>query len=188
MMQMFRRTALDSIRARAARCAVFCLLAAVAQAQSPAPDNLDISLVAEVREDIAAPGGRRISRLVPATHIEQGQEIFYTVRVRNTAGAPVPDVEIIQRIPDNTVYVAGSATGPGVEVALSADGGQNFGNEGQLTIVDQSAVALMQASSFDRAALTRAATPPDYTHIRWRLRNPLAPGAVALLRFRAVFR
>jgi hypothetical protein len=30
--------------------------------------------------------------------------------------------------------------------------------------------------------------PQDYTHIRWHLRNALAPGAVALARFRAVFR
>ncbi len=185
---MFRGTALDSLRVRTVCCTVLCLLAAVPQSQPRAADNVDISLVAEVREEIAAPGGRRISRLVPAASIEQGQEIFYTVRVRNAANVPVGDIEVVQRIPENTVYVPRSATGPGVEVFLSADGGRNFGKEGQLTIVDQSAVALMQATSLDPAALTRPATAPDYTHIHWRLRNPLAPGAVALVRFRAVFR
>jgi len=170
------------------RCTVLCLLAAIPQSQPRAADDVDISLVAEVREDIPAPGGRRISRLIPATSLEQGQEILYTVRIRNSAAAPVGDIEVVQRIPENTVYVPNSATGPGVEVSLSADGGQNFGSEGQITIVDQSAVALMQATSLDRAALTRPATPPDYTHIRWRLRDPLAAGAVALVRFRAVFR
>ena len=31
----------------------------------------------------------------------------------------------------------------------------------------------------------RRAAVEDYTHVRWRLRAPLAPGATALLRFRA---
>lgn len=183
-----RRTALDRAGARAALLVVLCLSIVFQARPARAADDVEISLVAEVREEIAAPGGRRIFRLIPATTIEQGQEIFYTVRVRNPAAAPIAAIEIVQRIPENTVYVPGSATGPGVEVSLSADGGRTFGIEGQITIVDQSALALMQATTLDRAALTRAATPPDYTHIRWRLRNPLASGAVALVRFRAVFR
>lgn len=152
------------------------------------PDEVHVSLVAEVRESIPVPAGARpLSRLVPASTLEQGQEIFYTVRIRNPASAAASDVEVVQRIPENTVYVPGSATGPGVEVSVSADGGLTWGDEGTLTVVDQSAVALMQATSLDRAALTRHAKPQDYTHVRWRLRRPLPAGAVALARFRAVF-
>lgn len=152
-----------------------------------AADELEVTLVAEVREEFQVSPGRRIQRLVPATTLRQGQEIFYTVRIRNPSSVPARDVEVVQRIPQNTTYVPNSASGPGAQIALSADGGLTFGNEGQLTVVDQSAVALMQATSTDRQALTRPATARDYTHIRWRLRNPLAPGATALARFRAVF-
>ena len=158
-----------------------------AQAEESAATQLEISLIAEVREDIEVTPGRRLARLIPATALHQGQEVFYTVRVRNPSMAAARDVEVVQRIPENTIYVPNSAAGPGAEIAISADGGQSFGREGQLTIVDQSASALSQAASLDRASLTRPAAPRDYTNIRWRLRNPLAPGAVALARFRAVF-
>ncbi|HKE95571.1 MAG TPA: hypothetical protein VKB34_14755 [Povalibacter sp.] len=183
-------TALDTARHELRAAALSWLLLTLCM-QWPvtvrAADELDIALVAEVREDVEVTPGRKIARLIPATALHQGQEIFYTVRIRNPAAVPARDVEVVQRIPENTVYVANSAGGPGADIAISADGGQNFGREGQLTVVDQSALALMQAPSTDRESLTRPATPQDYTHIRWHLRNPLAPGAIALARFRAVF-
>ncbi|HEY5809595.1 MAG TPA: hypothetical protein VIT67_16590 [Povalibacter sp.] len=150
-------------------------------------DKPEVELVAEVREEVEVAPGRSIARLVPAGVLHQGQEIFYTVRIRNPTAAPLQNVEVIQRIPQNTAYVPDSAGGPGADIDVSADGGQTFGNEGQLSIVDQSTLALMQTSVTDRHPLTRPAVPADYTHIRWRLRNSLAPGAVALARFRAAF-
>jgi uncharacterized repeat protein (TIGR01451 family) len=164
---------------------VFGLLAPLGL--SSAAEEVEVTLVAEVRLEIPVPGGRSTARLIPASTLVQGQEIFYTVRIRNPAAVAASDVEVVHRMPENTVYVPQSATGPGVDIALSADGGRTFGEEGRITLVDQSAVALMQATILDPAALTRPAKPQDYTHIRWRLRNPLAPGAVALARFRAVF-
>lgn len=147
---------------------------------SPSAQEIETTLVAEVRQEIPAPNGRRIARLMPATTLKQGQEIFYTVRIRNTAAVPVRDVEVTQRIPENTTYVPDSAAGPGAEVTLSADGGISFGAEGELTVTEQPTPVQLPS--------TRPATPQDYTHVRWRLRNALAPGAVALARFRAVFR
>jgi uncharacterized repeat protein (TIGR01451 family) len=170
------------------RCAILAIGLLAPLFSSSAAEDVEVMLVAEVRLEISVPGGRSTARLIPATTLEQGQEIFYTVRIRNPAAVAAGDVEVVHRIPENTVYVPESATGPGVDVALSADGGLTFGEEGRITLVDQSAVALMQATTLDRAALTRPAKPQDYTHIRWHLRNPLAPGAVALARFRAVFR
>jgi uncharacterized repeat protein (TIGR01451 family) len=170
-------------------CALLWLFgSAQIEAADEASRDLDIVLVAEVRADVEVSPGRRVTRLVPATALRQGQEIFYTVRIRNTTTVPARDVEVVQRIPQNTVYVPHSAAGPGADIALSADGGQTFGREGELTVFDQSAIALMRAPHPDRATLTRPAMPQDYTHIRWHLRNALAPGAVALARFRAVFR
>ena len=40
----------------------------------------------------------------------------------------------------------------------------------------------------DVEGTTQLAPVAQYTHIRWQLRNPLAPGATALARFRATFR
>lgn len=132
--------------------------------------ELRTELIAEVRESIGT-RNRPAFRMVPATRLAQGQEVYYTVRITNPTPVFANKVQVSQKIPANTTYVAGSAGGPGAEVEFSIDGGQTFAPAGKLKLAD---------------GLTKA--PPErYTHIRWRLRNPLAPGATALARFRATF-
>jgi uncharacterized repeat protein (TIGR01451 family) len=111
---------------------------------------------------------------VPADQLHVGDEIFYTLRVRNSDNTARETI-IVKPIPRNTRYVPNSATGPGVVVDFSVDGGVTFAPAEQL---------LAHAAG----NVTRPATVDDYTHIRWRLRHPLASGATALLRFRAVLR
>lgn len=137
--------------------------------------QVETTLVAEVREESMGSSGNPVRYFVPARLLEQGREVFYTVRIKNPGAQFAADVAVVQRIPQNTDYVPNSATGPGAEISVSADGGVTFGPEGGLTYTDPTGIA-------------RPATTQDYTHIRWRLRNPLAPGAIALARFRAVFR
>ena len=132
--------------------------------------ELRTRLIAEVRETVNAQD-RPVHRMVPATRLSQGQEVYYTVRITNPTPVFANNVVVSQKIPANTTYVKGSATGPGAEVEFSIDGGVTYARPEDLKLDDG----------------TRA--PPErYTHIRWRLRNPLAPGAVALARFQAVFR
>jgi uncharacterized repeat protein (TIGR01451 family) len=136
------------------------------------------TLIAEVRpvtQDDAQSEARRPQRLIPAAVVSQGEVVFYTVQIRNPTSAPVRDVVVVQRIPANTTYVADSAAGPSAEITFSVDGGQTFWPEKELVVAKAPAEA-------------RKATPQDYTHVRWQLRNALAPGAVALARFQAVFR
>jgi uncharacterized repeat protein (TIGR01451 family) len=179
-----KATALDKLRASVALISVLIAVALLLAAKpASAAEGLEISLIAEVRQEVEVSPGRRVARLVPAQVLRQGQEIFYTVRIRNTAATPAQNVEVVQRIPQNTSYVANSAGGPGAEIAVSADG-LTFSREGAVIITEQSTLA---RSADDASRLTRPATARDYTHVRWRLRNPLAPGAVALARFRAVF-
>lgn len=144
------------------------------QAQETAPP-VEVVLVAEVREESPGSSGNPVRFFAPAKVLKQGREVFYTVRIKNPGAQFAREVAVVQRIPQNTSYVPGSASGPGAAVTVSADGGQTFGAEGRLTFTDAT-------------GQTRLANAQDYTHIRWQLRNPLAPGAVALARFRAVFR
>jgi uncharacterized repeat protein (TIGR01451 family) len=110
-----------------------------------------------------------------AEQLRVGDEIFYTVRVRNMTGSAVQDASVVKGVPRNTRYIVNSATGPAAAVDFSVDGGTTFASPEQLV------VPLPGGG-------VRPATPDDYTHIRWRLRHPLAGGAIALLRFRAIFR
>jgi uncharacterized repeat protein (TIGR01451 family) len=148
-----------------------CAFPAIASADQEG--EIATELVAEVRETVRTPEGREAHRFLPATLLSQGTVVYYTVRIQNTTSAPVSTVEVTQRIPANTTYVLGSAAGPGAEVFLSADGGATFTAE--------------QRRKARVAGEVEDEDPARYTHVRWRLRYPLAAGAVALARFRAEF-
>jgi uncharacterized repeat protein (TIGR01451 family) len=136
---------------------------------------VETTLIAEVLEKSESSDGRNVQRLVPATTINQGEVVHYTVRIRNPSTQPVRDVIVVQRIPSNTKYVANSAAGPAANITFSVDGGVTFGAPRELKVVAPNGAV-------------RPANAEDYTHIRWQLRNVLSPGAVALARFQAVFR
>jgi uncharacterized repeat protein (TIGR01451 family) len=142
---------------------------------APADDPIEVEtqLIAQVRERTDLASGRERYQFVPATVLSQGQVVYYTVRITNPAPVFAKDVIVTQRIPANTTYVDGSASGPGADVSFSLDGGETFLPQGQLTIEVDGKRQPVPAAKF--------------THIRWHLHNPLAPGAVALARFRAVF-
>lgn len=124
--------------------------------------------MAEVRETARTPEGE-VHRFLPATLLTQGQVVYYTVRIHNPTSVALSGVVVTQRIPANTTYVPGSASGPAARVSLSSDGGQTFQPEKE------------------PPPQLAAEAAEHYTHIRWALRYPLAPDAVALARFRAVF-
>jgi uncharacterized repeat protein (TIGR01451 family) len=142
------------------------VLAAFFDSAASADEGSDIEteLIAEVRENVSTTPGREVYRFVPARMLEQGQVVYYTLRITNQTSVPLRNVAVVQPVPANTTYLADSASGPGADVTFSGDGGRTFSPAGSL------------------------AQAPHYTHIRWQLRNPLAPGATALARFRATFR
>ncbi len=150
--------------------AVFCLsgpvLAADPGGEAPAvaatgSGPLETEIMVEgLVPDERANGGQDM-RFVEARRLEAGEQVYYTIRVRNPGKEPVTDVVVTKRMPFGVHYVAGSATGPACDVALSVDNGATYSSGGK---------------------------PGDFTHVRWLFQRPLAPGATALLRFRATFR
>lgn len=150
------------------------LAGAALRAAAAEPRAIEVRATAEVREQVQTPDGQLTWRFRPAGSLRQGDEIFFTLHVRNTAPVVMPNVVVTWPVPTNTVYVRGSASGPATEISFSVDGGQTFGRGNQLRVKDE-------------AGNERVATERDYTHIRWKLRYPLAPHAVALVRFRVIF-
>jgi uncharacterized repeat protein (TIGR01451 family) len=122
---------------------------------------LEARIVAEKLEVHSGPGGRESKRFIEARRLAAGEEVYYTIRVRNPGKEPVGDVVVAKRMPQGVDYVRGSAAGPACDVEFSSDEGATYGPE------------------------TKTG---EYTHLRWTCRKPLAPGATALLRFRAIFR
>ena len=100
-------------------------------AQEPA--EVQTELVAEVRENVSTTPGRDVYRFVPARLLEQGQVVYYTVRITNQTTVPLRNVAVVQPVPANTVYIADSAAGPGANVSFSIDGGHAFAPADALT-------------------------------------------------------
>jgi uncharacterized repeat protein (TIGR01451 family) len=133
-----------------------------------------VTTTAEKIKTVHAPGHDRVL-LQPAEHIVSGDEIIFTLAVRNAGPAAVDGYNFTTPIPTQMVYVAGSAVAPGADVSYSVDGGRTYDAPGNLTVHGAN-------------GKQRPAVAADYTDIRWTMRNRLKRGSMALARFRAVLR
>jgi uncharacterized repeat protein (TIGR01451 family) len=145
------------------------LMAATAAAQE-AVDPLAIKAIAEVESKSTA-HGREVIKLIPADRVVPGDQVIYTLEVRNT-GAAIEAPVVVHPVPEHMRYVADSAVGPGAEVSYSVDGGRSFDRAENLKVPG-------------KEGEPRPAVAADYTHIRWRLKNSLKANSVAFVRFRA---
>jgi len=152
----------------AALCGLGLVYSASGQATSEA---LVIKAVAEV-ETRAVQDGRDIVKLAPADRVVPGDQVIYTLEIRNSGRTAVRDPIVTYAVPSHMMYVADSATGPGAEVRYSVNGGHFFD--------------LPQNLRVSEAGHSRPAKPGEYTHIRWKLKNTLKSKSVAFARFRAV--
>jgi len=145
----------------------------MADAALPADANrISIRTIAEVQRKIVVDGKEHVE-LRPATRVVPGDEVIYTLEVRNAGPLAAVAPAFAIPIPQHMIYVADSAVGPGALVSYSIDGGLSFDKPENLVI-------------HGAQGQSRAAGPADYTDIRWVLRNTLKVGSVALARFRAV--
>lgn len=135
------------------------------RADTARPATLEVKATAAVRQD---------RELVPADRVVPGDEVFYTLEIRNTGSKSLPPPTVDFAIPEHMRYVANSAVGAGAEVTYSIDGGHSFARPENLMVAAGS------------GGESRTATAAEYTHIRWRLKHVLKSKAMALARFRAI--
>jgi uncharacterized repeat protein (TIGR01451 family) len=126
--------------------------------------SIEVKATAAVRQD---------HELVPADRVVPGDEVFYTLEIRNTGSRPVASPTVDFAVPEHMRYVANSAVGAGAEVSYSIDGGHLF----------ERPENLMAAAG---GGEPRVASAVEYTHIRWRFKHSLKSKATALARFRAI--
>jgi uncharacterized repeat protein (TIGR01451 family) len=117
--------------------------------------------------------GREQTKVVPAEELVPGDEVIYTLEIRNAGNTALRTPVIDYRIPEHVRYVSNSAVGAGAEVSYSVDEGHRFDRAENLKITDATGAQ-------------RTASAADYTHIRWRLKHILKAQAVAMAHFRAV--
>jgi len=153
-------------------CALLLTVSAASGTSGHATSNgLLVKVLAEVevRSNI---NGQETVKLAPADRVAPGDQVIYTLEIRNASSVAVPVPMVANPMPAHTVYVANSATGPGAEVSYSVDDGRTFDRPENLKVMD--------------GGQYRPARAEDYTHIRWKLRHALKSKSVAYARFRAV--
>jgi uncharacterized repeat protein (TIGR01451 family) len=136
-----------------------------------AKGSLELKAVAqkEVRV-VDANGAEKIER-VAAGLVTPGEDVIYVITATNVSDETTEHVVITDPIPESMTYREGTATGA-AQVTFSVDRGTSYGVPDSLRVVDAN-------------GKPERAGPEDYTHIRWRLDEPLRPGESQLVEFRA---
>ena len=161
------------------RVAVALLLSAAAGFAAPqggpgasGSPGFSVRAIAEV-EVTTLNGEHETVKLAPADRVVPGDEVIYTLEIRNKGALSLPPPRVDYPIPEHMRYLDDTAAGPGAEITYSVDGGHTFDRPENLQVMGPD-------------GHRRPAVGADYTHIRWQLKNVLKGRAVAFTRFRAV--
>jgi uncharacterized repeat protein (TIGR01451 family) len=119
-----------------------------------------------------AKDGSKHTDTVPADHVLPGTEVIWDVNYEIIGTVSVAGAVITDPVPQNMVYVAGSAAGDDADITFSVDGGKTWGKPETLQVKNADGTL-------------RDAGPKDYTDIRWILKGKLAPGAKGTVSFHA---
>jgi uncharacterized repeat protein (TIGR01451 family) len=154
------------------RIAAVAILALAASRVDASPRiTISIDQAKEVVETTAA--GRKVS-LVPARSVSPGDVIQYVLTYKNDGDQPAFGAVLEDPIPKGTTFLANSATGENADITFSNDGGKNFAPPVKLTY---------EIRLPNGAVERRVATPAEYTHIRWTVKDVPA-GATGRVSFR----
>lgn len=150
-------------------------LAAGLPAAAAADAPITVQTVAQKEVVTVTADGKRETRLVPLTKAVPGDEIVYTVSIRNSGAAPATNLAVDNPVPEHTVLVPDSAGGAGFQATYSVDGGRTHLPAAELKVREADGTV-------------RAARADEITHLRLQLANPLPPGTVAIARYRVTVR
>ncbi len=132
-----------------------------------APLQLDSDIFVE-RQETRADGKKAVVLAQPTT-VLPGDNLVFVVKYKNVGDSPASDFSVTNPMP-RAVRYAGSSDGQEV---VSVDGGKSWGN-----------LATTKVTNAD--GTQRAANFADVTHIKWILKQTLAPGEGGKLIFRGV--
>jgi uncharacterized repeat protein (TIGR01451 family) len=133
-----------------------------------------VELTAEALTEIKSTNetGEEVTELVAANKVVPGDEVIYTIHFVNKGEEPADDVVITNPIPQHMVFTSVGQSPRGAAVEMSANGGSQYGQPGQITVADA-------------GGGVRPANATDFTHVRWTFKEPLEPGAEGSVSFRA---
>ena len=118
-------------------------------------------------------GGKLVLEREPVENVAAGDVLVYSLQIHNDGDAPAVKAKVVDPIPDNTVLSPDSAVGEGALITYSIDGGTSYAPYPITRVVTLAGV--------DEVVPVPA---EDYTHVRWTLTEPLAPGQARAAHFK----
>lgn len=153
---------------------ILLLLLAPGWAQAQ-PDNVRLDSIAQIEVETVNAQGQKVVQRQPATLVVPGTVVIYTNRFSNEGTLPATDLVITNPVPAQMVFLPGSLAGNRAEVTFSVDGGKQFASAEKLFVTDA-------------AGQRRPAKAEDYSHIRWKLLDPLPVKGQGAVEFRALLK
>ena len=135
--------------------------------------KVSIKIKAE-KEVVAVKGGKKETRIVPATKFAPNDLIIYTITYTNNGNEAATNAIVDDPIPAGTSYVPGSAKGEGAEIVFSIDHGKTFQKATLLTY---------EVTGAGGKKEKQVAAPEAYTNVRWIVAN-IPPKASGKLEFK----
>jgi uncharacterized repeat protein (TIGR01451 family) len=95
-------------------------------------------------------------------NITPGDKVGYRILVENKGDKPADDIVLNNPVPENTIYIDGSARGANSSIVFSVDQGKTFDTPENLFIMKDGKKV--------------SATANNYSNVRWVLTSPLKAG------------
>ena len=150
------------------------LLMAVASAPLAAQGNQPKSLVVTAVNMTADSAREAGLERKDKTMARPGDVIGYSLAFTNTTRGTVRSVQFVDPLPKGLVYLPGSARADKpVQIEYSIDGGKTYLARPMIVVVESG------------QRVEKPAPRDAYTHIRWTVSGPLAPGAQVTAGFEA---
>jgi len=126
------------------------------------------------KEVIEKQNGKKIVKRVPATDVEPGQTLIFTLKYSNKGNENAKNVVVDNPIPKETVYEVGSAIGAGSDITFSINNGKDYKKPSLLTY---------EIKGSDGKPVRKKASPEQYTNVRWIIPS-VPPGGAGELSYR----
>jgi len=121
--------------------------------------------VIEVQQD----NGSSKLEWINADSIVPGDKVGYRIIVENKGDKNADDIVLNNPVPENTVYVDGSARGANSTILYSVDSGKSFNIPTKLFI--------------EKNGKKLVASAKDYSNLRWVLNQPVKAGEKASVQY-----
>lgn len=154
------------------QAAVLIVLTAALPAQAFARADIKLKVIAE-KDAIVVVNDKKVTKRVAAKDIEPGETLIYTLHYENKGDETATNVVFDNPVPENTVYITGSAVGKDSVITFSADKGKTFKKPTQVTY---------EYKKPNGDIVQQKATPDKFTNIRWTVKQ-IDPGEKGELGF-----